>query len=962
MVSISGKSIVWLHTVCASGAFVVALLLGYNLHFDKIVRNAHYGYPDEWFPSVSATIGDRYPERSVFQIAIALTAMPRFLLLLLHWFKTRSLWGPIVGVLRTVTCGGWVYITSTDDHNVHDVFMISYIFLTIPWDVFVLSHAEWKKPLRIVVALSFFGTLIPLVYWFIEHNFKVRAGAYSIYAYFEWSLIILDVLFDGLSCKDMENITLTFADGISSAANQVSAPPKRRTRSDYQNMGKYENDSNVSVDESLEEINIVVEEQEDIIYAPLSSYIKQESVIYILVNVFDSFMFWTNLTSLLCIIWYFPLWYMGISGYEATIAAVLSPILLCIPFVPILVHQYGPLLGNVVGIGAYLIQHPETRLITVAVAVGLSTMNFVQTLRSISREPACVTQYAVAWSFGLVASVILKMAFYSNNPIWPIMNEENGGWNKTGLIVATVFAIFTPYINSCHYAVDANGENSAPSALQTPLTLRKKLLGSLGLGALIFSIHQLLTDSSTLIYWSWEGWSQSAQMGPLPWPFAALTCVVMSFAATSSWKFAHSTKSTPIWTLVLSTLVLGSKHITGWYKFILGGLPYAYSVLLFVPNYFITVNQVSNINFTASFVTYVILTLSHVWTVAYAFVPYGWVLRERLDCVLATASLLIVAGSNEYRETIHINSAYMKRLFLLLVGFIVAIAYVTEQLRPTGVPQPYHPDSELLTAGIWTVHFGLDNEMWASENRMIDLIRDMELDIVGLLETDTQRITMGNRDLTSRMAHELQMYADYGPGPNKHTWGCVLLSKFPIVQSEHHLLPSPVGELAPAIHAILDVYGELIDVYVFHSGQEEDELDRKLQSEGLRDLMGAHDRPAILLSYLVTEPHNGNYNNYVSDKSGMHDIDPEDDDRWCQYILFKNLKRTGFARVSRGTITDTELQVGKFQVHQEPNSHKAIKRLDKNEVEQDMRFPDKFLGEGERGHRYHVFEEPRYYD
>jgi hypothetical protein len=32
------------------------------------------GYPEEWFPSVSATIGDRYPERSVFMLFIALTS------------------------------------------------------------------------------------------------------------------------------------------------------------------------------------------------------------------------------------------------------------------------------------------------------------------------------------------------------------------------------------------------------------------------------------------------------------------------------------------------------------------------------------------------------------------------------------------------------------------------------------------------------------------------------------------------------------------------------------------------------------------------------------------------------------------------------------------------------------------------------------------------------------------------
>ncbi|KAJ2463794.1 Protein cwh43, partial [Coemansia sp. RSA 2320] len=54
-------------------AFLSALVVGWNLHYYKIVQNEHYGYPDEWFPSVSATIGDRYPGRNVFQVLIALT-------------------------------------------------------------------------------------------------------------------------------------------------------------------------------------------------------------------------------------------------------------------------------------------------------------------------------------------------------------------------------------------------------------------------------------------------------------------------------------------------------------------------------------------------------------------------------------------------------------------------------------------------------------------------------------------------------------------------------------------------------------------------------------------------------------------------------------------------------------------------------------------------------------------------
>ena len=60
---------------------------------------------------------------------------------------------------------------------------------------------------------------------------------------------------------------------------------------------------------------------------------------------------------------------------------------------------------------------------------------------------------------------------------------------------------------------------------------------------------------------------------------------------------------------------------------------------------------------------------------------------------------------------------------------------------------------------------------------------------------------------------------DIGPGPNSHTWGAVLLSKFPIISTKHHLLPSPHGELAPAIEAVLDVFGNEVLVVVAHNGQ-----------------------------------------------------------------------------------------------------------------------------------------------
>lgn len=45
------------------------------------------------------------------------------------------------------------------------------------------------------------------------------------------------------------------------------------------------------------------------------------------------------------------------------------------------------------------------------------------------------------------------------------------------------------------------------------------------------------------------------------------------------------------------------------------------------------------------------------------------------------------------------------------------------------------------------------------------------VDVIGLLETDATRPYIGNHDLASWLSERLDMYVDYGPGTDKHTWG-----------------------------------------------------------------------------------------------------------------------------------------------------------------------------------------------
>ncbi|KAH7401372.1 Frag1/DRAM/Sfk1 family-domain-containing protein [Pyrenochaeta sp. MPI-SDFR-AT-0127] len=939
--SFNGKWISYAHTLMAYFAFVGALIVGIWLHYHKIVENEHYGYPDEWFPSVSATIGDRYPERSVFMLFIALTSGPRFALVALWYILTKRPNSALpkfiagVGIFRTLTCGGWTYVTSTDDHDWHDIFMISYLVATLPWTLGCLALSP-RNPTAIryrkLFAGSFFATLVPLIYFFIQHKVHRVAGAYTIYAFFEWALVLLDVAFDAVTMIEFQNLEIVVKD-----IRAVSRVAGNKNVSDA----------------------VLEKEKNKEIGAVFSGAFSLPDFIYATADVYNGFVFWSMLTSLGVSVWYFPLWHMGISGYEALVMCTISPFFLGVKPLRYLVarHTWFFHLLSLSGLLAFLIKTPLLRLFAVAFGLSMACISWAATFYAERSQPHRLEARISAFSLGLIASSIAKFAFWTNNPIWPIMHEENGGWNKTGLVLAVIAMLI-----STRSTASSGADIPAPGP-----TRGSSVFASFGLAGLFFAMHSLLSDSSTMISWVWEGYPVR---GPLAVPHGTWTLLAMGIGLniglfapnlSRSWAF-YGVGS--IGAAVLTTY----SHWTGFY----GGLVLAVYTMAAAPVLITHASRHSpGRTFGLAFLTYNLMVLFHVWVVAYAFVPGGPLVRERTDWVMTAMMIQIGAGvfsvsaqppalkSYKGKAVITAAASRQRSYYLYILGALEIVAIATAYLRfPSYDYTPYNPETKSITAGIWTIHFSLDNDMWSSEYRMRDLIKELEVDVIGLLESDLQRIIMGMRDSTQFLAEDLGMYVDYGPGPNKHTWGAALLSKFPIVNSTHHLLPSPVGELAPAIEATIDAYGTLVDVFVFHSGQEEDPEDRRLQSEYLAKLMKATPRPAILLSYLVIKPGEGNYNTYVGEKSGMKDIDPTDWDRWCEYILYKGLKRTGYARVSRHTITDTELQVGKFVVDQPENGNEIIHE---SQVAPGLRFPELFKGQGVRGHKYHVFDEPRYY-
>jgi len=229
--------------------------------------------------------------------------------------------------------------------------------------------------------------------------------------------------------------------------------------------------------------------------------------------------------------------------------------------------------------------------------------------------------------------------------------------------------------------------------------------------------------------------------------------------------------------------------------------------------------------------------------------------------------------------------------------------------------EPEDTNPKEIKALVWAVHFGYTNFGRVNIPALADVIKEGKANVIGMVETDCTRTWIGNRDVVEYIGETLHFYTDFGPSTAQNTWGCGLISQFPIVRSDRIILPSPEGELACLIDADLRVNGTIVNVILSHFGNTEDELDRELQKEGLSTLLAAKKdqfSPTFFFGYLTTDVMSDHYLRIVG--SGRLQDTTNSFDRYCLYILFRDLTLTSFYRIDKGEISDTEAQVALFKL------------------------------------------------
>nr|CAB3234973.1 PGAP2-interacting protein [Phallusia mammillata] len=712
--------------------------------------------------------------------------------------------------------------------------------------------------------------------------------------------------------------------------------------------------------------------------------------------------FWCLVHGLGPMIWFYPLNELDVTGYEAFVVVAFSPVLfICRGTINEIFGSHGAIqLYLVLMLGGCASFHaPSTLSRLVGLSFGVAAAFLMQASTWWSEDEQERKLAFWGHTIGFIALLSSRVWYVSITPMW---NDQ-----MTNKIIVTILALaigikmLSPHINIHHksptHKPKETSEREKTDTKEKSPEEGSDLLVSIGYGAVFFVIHAILGEVSVISRFTVKGFPDT---GPPPTPWSGLVLVMITAGLFLS-MFTNISKSI-VWSVFGLISSMGLMFLDRWYAFACGA-----GLALYIMSVWPTIceKMVNTKNRGKSLVignaVYLSGVFGMVWCTAYNFVPFGGELaRERTYVIVAVMMVFVGLAAclpNECEKSLCLALALpIKRFYLqarlqeqpqiekpeeqnfgrLVRKFLIGLALVGlmgfeyrnvvwpkyNVLQPLG--REKIQDKEF-SALIWTFHFGYDNRGWPSLERAAEILNNTQADVITLLESDASKPYLGNNDIAMWLGERLGMYSDFGPSTRDHTWGNLLLSKYPIVKSQHHLLPSPHGELAPAISATVNISGNLVDFVVTHMGNDGDNLDRKLQAEELSRLSRTAENPVVFLGYVTSAPGSRDYKQ-LTGSGKLKDIDPTDKDRWCQYIMYRDLIRLGYARISNGGLSDTELQMARWKIPSSvEESDNGKLTLNPDDVPSSRRFSSSFgeLHHGNwygKGNHYHVGT-PKYF-
>ena len=124
-----------------------------------------------------------------------------------------------------------------------------------------------------------------------------------------------------------------------------------------------------------------------------------------------------------------------------------------------------------------------------------------------------------------------------------------------------------------------------------------------------------------------------------------------------------------------------------------------------------------------------------------------------------------------------------------------------------------------ITAMTYNIHIGVGMDFEYNLDRIVQLIKDEGADVIGLNEVDYETTRSRGINQAKYIAEKLGFY--YAEGKIFRTsggyFGNAVVSRYPIVSSENHILPNPMGnELRAALECQIDIDGAILNFFSTH--------------------------------------------------------------------------------------------------------------------------------------------------